>query len=87
MEKKEIHYIWIYWESSTGSAHSRLVSNKTMPFESAKEQIKKMNPEVFYKSRPDWLKDCVRIVVSAQNIIDRSVYYKRIINIKKKMVG
>lgn len=84
MKKKEIHYIWVHWDSSTGSTHSYLVSNKAMPFELAKKQIKSMSPEVLYRSCPDWLKDCVRITISAQNIINRDVRYKRIINIKKK---
>lgn len=35
-------------------------------------------------SDADWLKDCVRISVSAQDITTGEVLYRRTINIKKK---
>lgn len=45
-----------------------------MPVSDAKEMI----------LRTSWLKDCVRISVSAQDITTGEILYRRTINIKKK---
>lgn len=85
--KKTIHYIWIDWVSSIGSKSSRLVSNRPMPVSDAKEMILELSAKELLKHRPSWLKDCVRISVSAQDITTGEVLYRRTINIKKKEVG
>lgn len=76
--------IWINWVSSTGSKSSRLISNRSMPVSDAKEMILRMSAKELLKHRPSWLKDCVRISVSAQDITTGEVLYRRTINIKKK---
>ena len=76
--------IWINWVSSTGSKSSRLISNRSMPVSDAKEMILRTSAKELLKHRPSWLKDCVRISVSAQNITTGEVLYRRTINIKKK---
>lgn len=84
MKKKQIHYIWVHWYSSTGSSHSKLINNKSVDYGFAVRIIKRMDAKCLYMDRPDWLKDCTRITVSAQNIMDRNIYYKRVINITKQ---
>lgn len=76
--------IWINWVSSTGSKSSRLISNRSMPVSDAKEMILRMSAKELLKHRPSWLKDCVRISVSAQDITTGEVLYRRTISIKKK---
>lgn len=55
-----------------------------MPVSDAKEMILRTSAKELLKHRPSWLKDCVRISVSAQNITTGEVLYRRTINIKKK---
>lgn len=85
--EQTIHYIWIDWVSSTGSESSRLISNRSMLASDAKEMILGLSAKELLKYRPSWLKDCVRISASAQNIKTGRVLYRRTINIKKKEVG
>lgn len=70
--ERTIHYIWINWVSSTGSESSRLISNRPMPVSDAKELILRTSAKELLKYRPSWLKDCVRISVSAQDSLRRS---------------
>ena len=82
--ERTISYIWIDWVSSTGSKSSRLISNRSMPVSDAKEMILRTSAKELLKYRPSWLKDCVRISVSAQDITTGEVLYRRIINIKEE---
>ena len=82
--EQTIHYIWINWISYTGSKSSRLISNRSMPVSDAKGMILRLSAKEMLKYRPSWLKDCVCISVSAQNIKTGKVLYRRTINIKKK---
>lgn len=50
----------------------------------AKKMILELSAKGLLKYRPSWLKDCVRISVSAQNIKTGKISYRRTINIKKK---
>lgn len=84
MREKQIHYIRVYWDSSTGSTNSRLISTKKINLVEAIDMIKSMEPKRLYKSCPDWIENCVRITISAQSIMDGRSYYKRVINIKRK---
>lgn len=52
-----------------------------MPVSDAKEMILRTSAKELLKHRPSWLKDCVRISVSAQNITTGEVLYRRTINI------
>lgn len=79
--------IWINWVSSTGSESSRLISNRSMPVSDAKEMILRTSAKELLKYRPSWLKDCVRISVSAQDITTGEILYRRTINIKKKEIA
>lgn len=83
--ERTIHYIWIDWISSTGSKSSRLISNRSMPVSDAKEMILRTSAKELLKHRPSWLKDCVRISVSAQDITTGEIL--RTINIKKKEIA
>ena len=85
--EQTIHYIWIEWVSSTGSKSSRLIGNRSMPVSDAKEMILRLSAKEMLKYRPSWLKDCVCISVSAQNIKTGKVLYRRTINIKKKEIA
>lgn len=58
-----------------------------MPVSDAKEMILGLSAKELLRYRPSWLKNCVRVSVSAQNIKDGKVLYRRIINIKKKEVA
>ena len=84
--ERTIHYIWINWVSSKGSESSRLISNRSMPVSDAKEMILRTSAKELLKHRPSWLKDCVRISVSAQDITTGEILYRRTINIKKKEI-
>lgn len=55
-----------------------------MPVSDAKEMILRTSAKELLKYRPSWLKDCVRISVSAQDITTGEILYRRTINIKKK---
>lgn len=55
-----------------------------MPVSDAKEMILRTSAKELLKYRPSWLKDCVRISVSAQDITTGEVLYRRIINIKEE---
>lgn len=55
-----------------------------MPVSDAKEKILRTSAKELLKHRPSWLKDCVRISVSAQDITTGEILYRRAINIKKK---
>lgn len=55
-----------------------------MPVSDAKEMILRTSAKELLKYRPSWLKNCIRISVSAQNITTGKVLYRRTINIKKK---
>lgn len=85
--ERTISYIWIDWVSSTGSKSSRLIGNRSMPVSDAKEMILRTSAKELLKHRPSWLKDCVCISVSAQNIKTGKVLYRRTINIKKKEIA
>lgn len=85
--ERTIHNIWINWVSSTGSESSRLISNRSMPVSDAKEMILRTSAKELLKYRPSWLKDCVRISVSAQDITTGEILYRRTINIKKKEIA
>lgn len=54
-----------------------------MPVSHAKEMILRTSAKELLKYRPSWLKDCVRISVSAQDITTGEILYRRTINIKK----
>lgn len=82
--RKEIHYIWIDWYSSTGSSKSTLIGNGRMALSEAKRMIAGMSAKALYRERPKWLNDCIKITISAQNITSGKVLYRRIINIKIK---
>lgn len=82
--ERTIHYIRINRISYTGSKSSRLISNRSMPVSDAKEMILRTSAKELLKHRPSWLKDCVRISVSAQDITTGEILYGRTINIKKK---
>lgn len=58
-----------------------------MPVSDAKEMILRLSAKELLKYRPSWLKDCVCISVSAQNIKTGKVLYRRTINIKKKEIA
>lgn len=58
-----------------------------MPVSDAKEMILRTSAKEMLKYRPSWLKDCVCISVSAQNIKTGKVLYRRTINIKKKEIA
>lgn len=85
--EQTIHYIWIEWVSSTGSKSSRLIGNRSMPVSDAKGMILRLSAKEMLKYKPSWLKDCVCISVSAQNIKTGKVLYRRTINIKKKEIA
>ena len=85
--EQTIHYIWIEWVSSTGSKSCRLIGNRSMPVSDAKGMILRLSAKEMLKYRPSWLKDCVCISVSAQNIKTGKVLYRRTINIKKKEIA
>lgn len=85
--ERTIHYIWINWISYTGSKSSRLISNRSMPVSDAKGMILRTSAKELLKYRPSWLKDCVCISVSAQNIKTGKVLYRRTINIKKEEIA
>lgn len=85
--EQTIHYIWIDWVSSTGSESSKLISNRSMPVSDAKEMILGLSAKELLKYRPSWLKDCVCISISAQNIKAGKVLYRRTINIKKREIA
>lgn len=53
----------------------------------AKEMILRTSAKELLKYRPSWLKDCVRISVSAQDITTGEILYRRTINIKKKEIA
>ena len=78
---KEVHYIWLSYESSTGSSSSKLVRNGNYSLDGAKEFIKSISPKFLYKCRPRFLKDCVKITLSAQNILTSETLYRRVINV------
>lgn len=48
-----------------------------MPVSDAKEMILRTSAKELLKYRPSWLKDCVRISVSAQDITTGEILYKR----------
>ena len=52
-----------------------------MPVSDAKEMILRTSAKELLKHRPSWLKDCVRISVSAQDITTGEILYRRTINI------
>lgn len=54
-----------------------LVYNGSMPTEEAKRKIKDMDAINLYRMRPKWLKDCVEISISAQNLKTGDVVYRR----------
>lgn len=54
-----------------------------MPVSDAKEMILRTSAKELLKYRPSWLKDCVRISVSVQDITTGEILYRRTINIKK----
>lgn len=56
-----------------------------MPVSDAKEMILRTSAKELLKHRPSWLKDCVRISVSAQDITTGEIL--RTINIKKKEIA
>lgn len=85
--ERTIFYIWIDWISSTGSKSSRLISDRSMPVSDAKEMILRTSAKELLKYRPSWLKDCVCISVSAQDITTGEILYRRTINIKKKEIA
>ena len=58
-----------------------------MPVSDAKEMILGLSAKELLKYRPSWLKDCVRISVSAQDITTGEILYRRTINIKKKEIA
>lgn len=53
-----------------------------MPVSDAKEMILRTSAKELLKHRPSWLKDCVRISVSAQDITTGEILYRRTINIR-----
>lgn len=78
---KEVHYIWIDFESSTGSSKSILLRNGCFSLDGAKKFIKSLSPKTLYENRPTFLKDCVKITLTAQNIVSSNTLYRRTINI------
>lgn len=78
---KEVHYIWIDFESSTGSSKSILLRNGCFSLDGAKKFIKSLRPKTLYENRPTFLKDCVKITLTAQNIVSSNTLYRRTINI------
>ena len=78
---KEVHYIWIDFESSTGSYKSILLRNGCFSLDGAKKFIKSLSPKTLYENRPTFLKDCVKITLTAQNIFSSNTLYRRTINI------
>ena len=64
----EVHYIWLDYESSTGSKSSKLIRNGCFTLNDAKEFIRSLRAKTLYENRPAFLKDCVKITLSAQNI-------------------
>ena len=78
---KEVHYIWIDFESSTGSYKSILLRNGCFFFFFSKKFIKSLCSITLCENRPTFLKDCVKITLTAQNIVSSNTLYRRTINI------
>ena len=53
---KEVHYIWIDFESSTGSSKSILLRNGCFSLDGAKKFIKSLRQKTLYENRLTFLK-------------------------------
>ena len=76
MEK--VNYIWITWESSSGSAHSMLWYNGYCSYAEAKRAIDGTDTVALFKASPSWM-NCVRVRMTAQNLHTGNTLYKRVI--------
>lgn len=79
---KYVHYIWLSYESSTGSSQEILLRNGKFSLDGAKKFMHSITARALYKSKPQFLKDCVKITLSAQNILTSKTLYRRVINVR-----
>lgn len=84
---ERVHYIWITWYSSTGSKSSYLFYNGNCSLDEAKECINGSKGRDLFKCYPSFLKDCIKVRMSAQNIKTGKVLYEKVVISKTRIIG
>lgn len=75
-------YVWLSFESETGSIDSKLVMNGNYPLDVLIEELRAIPAKELIASCPSWIK-LKQVRLSCQNIFSSKVLWRRTININK----
>lgn len=77
-------YVWLSYESETGSVDSKLVMNGNYPLDELIPELKAIPAKKLIQQCPKWISNLKEIRITAQNIfMNGKVMYRRTINIHK----